>query len=178
MNIAIIGSGNVGLITGACFADVGNKVMCYDIDVDKIKKFNDGKIDIYESGINRLINKNLNSSLFFSDDINHTIRQSDIIFLTVGTPMGKSGETNMEYMYSAAKDIGLSLKSSKLIVTKSTIPVGETYKVKQIIQKHITGNNVEFDIANNPEFLKEGKGISDFMSPDRIVVGIDNPKLL
>ena len=178
MNIAIIGSGNVGLITGACFADVGNKVICYDIDVDKIKKFNDGEIDIYESGLNRLINKNLNSSLFFSEDINHTVRQSDIIFLTVGTPMGKSGETNMEYMYSAAKDVGSSLKSSKLIVTKSTIPVGETYKVKQIIQKHIIGNNVEFNIANNPEFLKEGKGISDFMSPDRIVVGIDNPELM
>ena len=178
MNIAIIGSGNVGLITGACFADVGNKVICYDIDADKIQKFNDGKIDIYESGLNRLINKNLNSSLFFSEDINHTVRQSDIIFLTVGTPMGKSGETNMEYMYSAAKDVGSSLKSSKLIVTKSTIPVGETYKVKQIIQKHIIGNNVEFNIANNPEFLKEGKGISDFMSPDRIVVGIDNPELM
>ena len=178
MNIAIIGSGNVGLITGACFADVGNKVICYDIDADKIQKFNDGKIDIYESGLNRLINKNLNSSLFFSEDINHTVRQSDIIFLTVGTPMGKSGETNMEYMYSAAEDVGSSLKSSKLIVTKSTIPVGETYKVKQIIQKHIIGNNVEFNIANNPEFLKEGKGISDFMSPDRIVVGIDDPELM
>ena len=177
MNIAIIGSGNVGLITGACFADVGNKVICYDIDTDKIKNLNEGKVDVYESGLDRLINKNLNSNLFFSYDIKHVIKESDIIFLTVGTPMGEKGETNMEYMYSAAKDIGACLKSSKLIITKSTIPVGETYKVKQIIQNQIKETNVEFNIANNPEFLKEGKGISDFMSPDRIVVGIDNSQL-
>ena len=179
MNIGIIGSGNVGLITGACFADVGNSVFCYDIDLDKIKNLNEGIVDIYEVGLARLINKNLNSSIFFENHIDGLMSKCDIIFLTVGTPMSDSGETNMDYIYKAAELIGEKINDKKIIITKSTIPVGQTHEIKKIIQKKIDNRkvSVEFEIANNPEFLKEGKGISDFMSPDRIIIGIDNDNL-
>ena len=176
MNIAIIGTGNVGLITGACLAHVGNSVMCYDVNKKKIDNLKDGKIDLYEPGLDKIVLQNLDSNLFFTNSIKNTIENSDIIFLTVGTPMNSDGSTNMDYIYSAAKDIGVHINSKKIIVTKSTIPIGETYKIKNIITSIIKDRDVEinFDVANNPEFLKEGKGVSDFMSPDRIVVGVDN----
>ena len=179
MNIGIIGSGNVGLITGACFADVGNKVFCYDINLDKIKDLSKGVVDIYEPGLDSLVNKNLNSSLFFESDLDMVISKSDIIFLTVGTPMSKAGETNMEFIYNAADSVGKYINNHKIIVVKSTVPASQTHAIKNRIQKRINNRkiNVKFEIANNPEFLKEGKGISDFMSPDRIIVGIDDDNL-
>ena len=179
MNIAIIGSGNVGLITGACLADVGNKVICYDIDSDKIQNLHKGIVDVYEHGLERLVNKNLNKNLFFRTDIENILSVSDVVFLTVGTPMSENGETDMKYIYSAAEQIGDLINNEILIITKSTIPVGETYKIEKIIQDKINSRKVDvkFSIANNPEFLKEGKGISDFMSPDRIIVGVDDGDL-
>ena len=179
MNIGIIGAGNVGLITGACFADVGNNVFCYDIDLEKIKNLNKGIVDIYEVGLDSLVNKNLNSSLFFENNISRIMSKCDIIFLTVGTPMSDSGETNMDYIYKASDLIGDNINDRKIIITKSTVPVGQTHEIQKRIQRKINNRkvNVEFEIANNPEFLKEGKGISDFMSPDRVIVGIDNDNL-
>ena len=179
MNIAIIGTGNVGLITGACLSDVGNKVFCFDIDSEKIENLKNGNVQIYESGLNRLVNKNLNVNLFFSHNLESVVSDSDIIFLTVGTPMNQSGGTNMDCIYNAAMQIGSCINNKKLIITKSTIPVGETYNIRKIISKEINKRKVDikFDVANNPEFLKEGKGINDFMSPDRIVVGIDDGEL-
>ena len=179
MNIGIIGAGNVGLITGACFADVGNNVFCYDIDLEKIKNLNKGIVDIYEVGLDSLVNKNLNSSLFFENNISRIMSKCDIVFLTVGTPMSDSGETNMDYIYKASDLIGDNINDRKIIITKSTVPVGQTHEIQKRIQRKINNRkvNVEFEIANNPEFLKEGKGISDFMSPDRVIVGIDNDNL-
>ena len=167
MNIAIIGTGNVGLITGACLAQVGNHVICYDIDLKKIDSLKEGNIDIYDSGLDKLVLQNLDSNLFFSNNIKKTVESSDIIFLTVGTPMNSDGSTNMDYIYAAANDLGTYIDSNKLIITKSTIPVGETHEIKDIIDSKIKGRGkkVSFDIANNPEFLKEGKGVHDFMSP-------------
>tara|TARA_Y100000996_G_scaffold290317_1_gene229397 strand:+ start:555 stop:1880 length:1326 start_codon:yes stop_codon:yes gene_type:complete len=179
MNIGIIGAGNVGLITGACFADVGNNVFCYDIDLEKVKNLNKGIVDIYEVGLDSLVNKNLNSSLFFENNISRIMSKCDIVFLTVGTPMSDSGETNMDYIYKASDLIGDNINDRKIIITKSTVPVGQTHEIQKRIQRKINNRkvNVEFEIANNPEFLKEGKGISDFMSPDRVIVGIDNDNL-
>ena len=179
MNIGIIGAGNVGLITGACFADVGNNVFCYDIDLEKIKNLNKGIVDIYEVGLDSLVNKNLNSSLFFENNISRIMSKCDIVFLTVGTPMSDSGETNMDYIYKASDLIGDNINDRKIIITKSTVPVGQTHEIQKRIQRKINNRkvNVEFEIANNPEFLKEGKGISDFMSPDRVIVGIDSDNL-
>jgi len=179
MNIAIIGTGNVGLITGACLAQVGNHVICYDIDLKKIDSLKEGNIDIYDSGLDKLVLQNLDSNLFFSNNIKKTVESSDIIFLTVGTPMNSDGSTNMDYIYAAANDLGTYIDSKKLIITKSTIPVGETHEIKDIIDSKIKGmgKKISFDIANNPEFLKEGRGVDDFMSPDRIIVGVDDKSL-
>ena len=179
MNIAIIGTGNVGLITGACLAQVGNHIICHDIDLKKIDSLKKGKIDIYDSGLDKLVLQNLDSNLFFSNNIKKTVESSDIIFLTVGTPMNSDGSTNMDYIYAAANDLGTYIDSKKLIVTKSTIPVGETHKIRDIIDLKIKdrNKNISFDVANNPEFLKEGRGVDDFMSPDRIIVGVDDKSL-
>ncbi len=181
MNIAVIGTGYVGLVTGACFSDFGNSVICVDIDKKKIKSINQGNIPIFEPGINKLINENkLKKTLFFSDDIKKTIQKSDIIFITVGTPMDKDGCANLEYIYNVAEDIGNYINGYKIVITKSTIPVGTTTKVKEIISKKIKSRaeTFNFDIVNNPEFLKEGKAINDFMFPDRIVVGIESEKVI
>ena len=176
MNIAIIGTGNVGLITGACLAHVGNHVICHDINLKKINNLKNGIIDIYDPGLDKLVSQNLDINLFFSNNIKKTVESANIIFLTVGTPMNLDGSTNMDFIYSAANKIGAYIDSKKLIVTKSTIPVGETYKIKNIIDGKIKdrGKEICIDIANNPEFLKEGKGVDDFMSPDRIIVGVDD----
>ena len=177
MKILVIGTGYVGLVTGACFAYNGNKVTCLDIDKNKIDKLNKGEIPLFEPGLSKIIDESvLNNCLFFSTNYKKSIQESDIIFLSVGTPMKDNGESDLKYINTAAKTIGEFIDSYKLIVVKSTVPVGTSFNVQKIIKREIDnrGEKINFDISNNPEFLKEGKAVNDFMSPDRVVVGIDN----
>ena len=180
MKITIIGTGYVGLVTGVCFSSVGHKVICLDIDNKKIDLLNKGVSTISEPGLNKLIKKSLNNkSISFSSDIKNSISKSDVIFIAVGTPMNQDGSSNLNYIYNAAEDIGKYINDKKIIITKSTIPVGTTHKVQKIISKQIFERNqdIKFSICNNPEFLKEGKAVDDFMYPDRIVIGLDDIKL-
>ena len=180
MNITIIGTGYVGLVTGACFAYMGNKVTCLDIDEDKVKILKKGEIPIYEPGLKKIIDNSVkNDCLHFSSNVKESIQKSDIIFLAVGTPMNNDGSSNLSYIFKAAEDIGNFINKHKIIITKSTIPVGTTFEIKKIIYKNIVQREVDikFDICNNPEFLKEGKAVDDFMTPDRIVIGLENQKL-
>jgi len=180
MKITILGTGYVGLVTGACFANVGNNVICCDIDENKIDLLNQNKLPIYEPGLLKILNDSIsNKSISFSSNIKESVEESDIIFIAVGTPMNKDGSSNLEYIYSAAKDIGGYINKHKLIITKSTIPVGTTLKIKEIIKTQINERKegIDFDIANNPEFLKEGKAVNDFNSPDRIIIGIENDSM-
>ena len=177
MKITIIGTGYVGLVTGACLSYVGNKVTCVDIDQDKVDKLNQGIIPIYEQGLEKIVKQSSkNKCLFFTTDIKNSIKKSDIIFIAVGTPQNKDGSSNLEFVYNAAQDIGKYIDKSKIILTKSTIPVGTTFNIKKIINDEIKDRNkkIDFSICNNPEFLKEGKAVNDFMFPDRIIVGIEN----
>ncbi|MDB4859567.1 UDP-glucose/GDP-mannose dehydrogenase family protein [Candidatus Marinimicrobia bacterium] len=179
MKILVIGTGYVGLVTGACFAYTGNKVICLDIDRNKVDSLKNGDIPIFEPGLSKIVKDCIsNDCLFFSTDYKNSIINSDIIFLAVGTPMKNNGESDLKYINSAAKSIGKYIDSYKLVVVKSTVPVGTSFNVQKIIQKELDIRNkkIAFDIANNPEFLKEGKAVSDFLSPDRIIIGLDNNK--
>lgn len=180
MKISVIGAGYVGLVTGACFAYVGNEVHCLDINKQKINNLRRNKIPIFEEKLDKIIEDSVDKKrLFFSSNLEKTIKSSNIIFLAVSTPMNDDGSSNLEYILKAAKDIGKSIESYKVIVVKSTVPVGVTSRIKEVIEKEIKKRNKDifFDIANNPEFLKEGKAVDDFMSPDRIIVGIENQEL-
>ena len=180
MKIGIIGSGYVGLVTGSCFAEFGNSVICADIDENKIDSIKSGNIPIYEPGLKKLINENLiKKTILFTTDIKKTIQNSDVIFITVGTPMKKDGSACLKAIYKVAEDIGRFINAYKIIITKSTIPVGTTLKIDTIIKNTIIKNKllIDFDIANNPEFLKEGKAVNDFMYPDRIIIGLENEKI-
>ena len=180
MKITVIGTGYVGLVTGTCFAHMGNKVTCLDIDKEKIDNLSKGIVPIFEPGLEKIVKQSINNNaLSFSSNTKESIIKSDIIFIAVGTPMYDDGSSNLEYVYKASEDIGRYLDSHKIIITKSTIPVGTTNKIKNIILKKINSRveNLSFDICNNPEFLKEGKAVDDFMSPDRIIIGIENEKL-
>ncbi|RBW54252.1 UDP-glucose 6-dehydrogenase [Tenacibaculum sp. E3R01] len=176
MKIAVIGAGYVGLVTGTCFSEMGNDVICVDIDKEKIENLDKGIIPIYEPGLKELIHNNISKTLFFSEDIKRAIQKSDIIFISVGTPMMKDGNADLSAVFDVAKTIGEVIDSYKIIVSKSTVPVGTTLKIKEIIQSGVTkrNNNVEFDVVSNPEFLKEGAAVVDFMKPDRVVIGAEN----
>ena len=177
MNITVIGSGYVGLITAACFASRGNIVTCIDTDVDKVKSLKNNKIPIYEPGLSRsILNSSEKNCISFTTDYEKSIKKSSIIFITVGTPMKDDGSPNLSYVYQSAKDIGKHIQSKTIVITKSTVPVGTTYKVKSIIEHEIKARDEEisFDIANNPEFLKQGRAMDDFNSPDRIIIGLEN----
>lgn len=178
MNLAIMGTGYVGLVTGTCFAEMGNRVICIDIDNQKIENLNRGIVPIYEPGLKRMIEKNLNKTLFFTTSFRNTINNSDIVFIAVGTPQGKDGSADLQYVLKVAKDIGKNMNHSLLIVDKSTVPVGTADKVKETIQKELNLRKVdiEFDVVSNPEFLKEGDAANDFMKPDRVIVGADSKK--
>ena len=179
MNITVIGTGYVGLVTGSCFSYTGNNVICLDVDKDKINDLQQGKIPIYEPGLDKIIDCCIeNSCLTFSCNVKKSIQNSDIIFLAVGTPMKRNGSSDLSYIKKAGKDIGKYINKHKIVITKSTIPVGTTYKIKKIIQDEIDKRkeNIKFDIANNPEFLKQGKAVNDFISPNRIIVGVENKK--
>ncbi|MDP3313307.1 UDP-glucose/GDP-mannose dehydrogenase family protein [Lutibacter sp.] len=177
MNITVVGSGYVGLVSGTCFSEMGNKVTCVDIDETKILKLKEGIIPIYEPGLEPMILKNVASSnLFFTTNINDAIKNAEIVFIAVGTPMGDDGSADLQYVISVAISIGKVLEHSIVVVDKSTVPVGTADKVKAAIQNELDkrGKNISFDVVSNPEFLKEGAAIIDFMKPDRVVIGADS----
>jgi UDPglucose 6-dehydrogenase len=174
VKLTIIGTGYVGLVTGACFADSGNDVICMDIDKKKIDSLKKGVVPIYEPGLKELIQKNHKEGrLEFTTDIKNAVRRSSIIFIAVGTPPDHNGATDLGAIKAVARDIGRYMNEPKIVVTKSTVPVGTADVIKKIIAKE-TG--LQFDVASNPEFLKEGAAIDDFMKPDRVVVGVENEK--
>jgi len=172
VNICMIGAGYVGLVTGTCLAESGNEVICVDVDARKISLLKKGEVPIYEPGLETLIKRNVKEKrLTFTTDLATGVRNSLIIFIAVGTPPNRDGSSNLNYVYEAARGIGKEINGYKIVVTKSTVPVGTAEKVKMIIAQEVKH---PFDIASNPEFLKEGAAIEDFMKPDRIVLGVEN----
>lgn len=179
MKIAIVGTGYVGLVSGTCFADMGIEVACVDIDQKKIDALRNGNIPIYEPGLAPMVKRNYEAGrLSFTTNLAEVLPDSEIIFSAVGTPPDEDGSADLHYVLDVASTIGRNINSYKLIVTKSTVPVGTAAKVRATIQEEIDkrGVDVPFDVASNPEFLKEGAAIKDFMSPDRVVVGVDSEK--
>ena len=177
MNLTVIGSGYVGLVSGACFAEMGNEVICVDIDKEKIQKLEKGIIPIYEPGLSTMVLKNVeNKNLVFSTSLNESIENASIIFIAVGTPMGDDGSADLQYVLSVAKEIGQFMNHELVIVDKSTVPIGTADKVRETIQVELDKRNstLQFHVVSNPEFLKEGDAIYDFMKPDRVVIGADN----
>jgi UDPglucose 6-dehydrogenase len=169
MKIAVVGTGYVGLVTGTCFAETGNDICCVDIDADKINKLKAGQITIYEPGLEKLFLRNLKEErLHFTTNLEEGIKDATIIFLALPTPPGENGSADLKYVLGVAEDIGKILTSYKVIVDKSTVPVGTAQKVHNAVAKNYSG---EFDIVSNPEFLREGVAVEDFMKPDRVVVG-------
>jgi len=172
MKLTIVGSGYVGLVAGTCFADSGNDVMCVDVDAAKIKALNAGKIPIYEPGLEELVHKNVREKrLSFSTDLATAVGQSEVVFIAVGTPEGESGDADLQYVISAAEQVGKALKRYTIIVDKSTVPVGTADRVREAVAK-VTDQ--PFDVVSNPEFLKEGAAIDDFLKPDRVVIGTNS----
>ncbi|KAA9004672.1 UDP-glucose/GDP-mannose dehydrogenase family protein [Paenibacillus spiritus] len=175
MKLTVIGTGYVGLVSGVCFTLNGNHVVCVDKDEEKIAKLNQMESPIYEPGIEALIEMNLREGrLAFSSDLGESVRRSDIVILAVGTPSLPSGEANLEYIENAAAEVGQAMDGYKIIMTKSTVPVGTNEKIRQIIAANTPH---PFDIVSAPEFLREGSAIRDTLHPDRIIIGIDNPKV-
>ncbi|WP_317373154.1 UDP-glucose/GDP-mannose dehydrogenase family protein, partial [Helicobacter canis] len=181
MRVTIIGSGYVGLVAGACFAQMGNNVTCLDIDKDKIAKLQKGIVPIYEPGLSEMIVENqAKGTLSFTDSKPKAISQAEVIFIAVGTPMGDDGSADLRFVRAVAQDIGEHLNDYAVVVDKSTVPVGTAREVRSIIAKALEsrGKDIEFAVVSNPEFLKEGVAIKDFMSPDRVVIGSDCAKAL
>ena len=179
MNIAIVGTGYVGLVSGACFAETGATVTCVDVDEKKIESLKKGIIPIYEPGLDELVMKNINAGrLKFTTSLPDVINEQEIIFTAVGTPPDEDGSADLKYVLQVAKTIGEHLNRYLVVVTKSTVPVGTSHKVYDTIKAELDkrGAEVNFDVASNPEFLKEGNAIKDFMSPDRVVVGVDSER--
>lgn len=177
MNIAIVGTGYVGLVSGACFADTGAVVTCVDVDAAKIERLKRGEIPIYEPGLDELVVKNVKAGrLRFTTDLASVLNEQEIVFSAVGTPPDEDGSADLKYVLQVAKTIGENLTKYLVVVTKSTVPVGTARKVRAAIQAELDrrGVDVVFDVASNPEFLKEGNAIKDFMSPDRVVVGVES----
>ena len=177
MNITVIGSGYVGLVSGTCFAEMGNRVTCVDIDPVKIEKLNQGIIPIFEPGLETMVLKNVkNKNLFFTTELNEALQNSEIAFIAVGTPMGSDGSADLQYVLAVAKSIGQTMQKRLIVVDKSTVPIGTADKVQSTIKKELDKRNsdLQFDVVSNPEFLKEGAAIEDFMKPDRVVVGTDS----
>ena len=179
MNIAIVGTGYVGLVTGTCFSEMGVHVTCVDVDEHKIEKLKQGIVPIYEPGLETLVKKNMKSGrLKFTTRLEDIINDVDIVFSAVGTPPDEDGSADLKYVLNVARTIGRHINRYVVVVTKSTVPVGTARKVKATIQEELDkrGVNVDFDIASNPEFLKEGNAVKDFMSPDRVVVGVESER--
>jgi UDPglucose 6-dehydrogenase len=179
MNVTIVGTGYVGLVTGACLAETGVTVNCIDVDKTKIDKLNEGIIPIYEPGLDDLVKRNAEKErLFFSTNLGDYVNGSDAIFIAVGTPPDEDGSADLQYVLAVARQIGRHLDKYTVVVTKSTVPVGTSKKVKAALAEELKIRNVDvpFDVASNPEFLKEGNAIDDFLKPDRIVVGVESEK--
>ena len=179
MNIAIVGTGYVGLVTGTCFAETGVNVTCVDVKAEKIENLQKGIIPIYEPGLEDMVQRNVNAGrLHFTTALENCLDNVDIVFSAVGTPPDEDGSADLSYVLAVAKTIGANMKKYTLVVTKSTVPVGTAHKVKDTIQAELDkrGVSIEFDVASNPEFLKEGNAIDDFMSPDRVVVGVESER--
>ena len=177
MNIAVIGSGYVGLVSGTCFAEMGNKVTCVDIDQKKIQKLEEGIIPIFEPGLEQMVLKNVQyKNLFFTTKLGEAISDVEIVFIAVGTPIGDDGSADLQYVLAVAKSIGETMNKRLIVVDKSTVPIGTADKVKATIQAELDkrGEAIEFSVVSNPEFLKEGAAIDDFMKPDRVVIGADS----
>ncbi|EPX60491.1 UDP-glucose dehydrogenase [Cystobacter fuscus DSM 2262] len=174
MHISIIGSGYVGLVAGTCFADSGNDVICVDINAEKIAQLQRGEIPIYEPGLEELIRKNTRERrLSFTTELSTAVARSQVVFIAVGTPEGESGEADLQYVLSAAEQIGRAIQQYTVVVDKSTVPVGTADKVRETIAR-VT--QVEFDVVSNPEFLKEGAALDDFLKPDRVVIGTESER--
>ncbi len=180
MRVCMIGTGYVGLVTGACLAEQGNHVWCVDIDEDKISRLNAGVVPIYEPGLEDIIKRNVSQGrLKFTTDTKEAVKNSFFVFIAVGTPPDGNGNADLKYVMQAAQNIGSSLEGYKIIAIKSTVPVGTTHKIKTIITEELTKRgrtDIDFDVAFCPEFLKEGSAVDDFLSPDRIVIGAENDR--
>ena len=180
MNIVMLGTGYVGLVSGTCFAEMGNQVICIDKDQRKIDMLTRGKVPIYEPGLDALIQQNVSEErLMFTQPQPEIFAKADIIFICVGTPQSSDGSADLTAVWSAANDIGDSCDGYTVVVTKSTVPVGTTGRVETLIKERLTNrnSNATIGMANNPEFLKEGNAVDDFMSPDRVVVGADTDRV-
>ena len=176
-SITIIGSGYVGLVTGTCFSEMGNRVNCVDIDTVKIENLKKGIVPIYEPGLSKMLLENQErGNLSFTTNLKSVLNKTDIVFIAVGTPMGENGSADMQYVMAVAKEIGQLMEKPLLVVDKSTVPVGTADKVRAVIQKELDNRKLDltFDVVSNPEFLKEGNAIADFMKPDRVIIGADN----
>ena len=181
MRITVIGSGYVGLVSGVCFAQMGNTVTCVDIDEGKIESLKQGHIPIYEPGLEDMVLENYEkATLDFTTDIQSAIAATSIAFIAVGTPMGEDGSADLQYVLTVAKSIGEHMQDYMVVVDKSTVPIGTAEKVKAAIQTELDkrGSDLTFDVVSNPEFLKEGAAINDFMHPDRVVIGADSEKAM
>lgn len=179
MNIAIVGTGYVGLVSGACFSEMGINVTCVDIDEKKIQKLKDGVMPIYEPGLDELVERNVKAGrLQFTTDLTTCLDDVEVVFSAVGTPPDEDGSADLKYVLEVARTVGRNINKHVVLVTKSTVPVGTAKKVRAAIQEELDkrGVNIEFDVASNPEFLKEGAAIKDFMAPDRVVVGVESER--
>lgn len=179
MKIAIVGTGYVGLVTGTCFAEIGVNVICVDTNSEKIEALKQGIIPIYENGLEEMVNRNAKAGrLQFTTSLESCLNEVDVIFSAVGTPPDEDGSADLSYVLEVARTIGQNMKKYVLVVTKSTVPVGTAGKVRAAIQAELDkrGIDVDFDVASNPEFLKEGNAVADFMSPDRVVVGVESER--
>lgn len=177
MKIAIVGTGYVGLVSGACFAEMGTEVFCVDVDAKKIENLKQGIIPIYEPGLEDMVHRNRKAGrLHFTTDLTECLDEVEVLFSAVGTPPDEDGSADLKYVLEVARTVGRNMKKHILVVTKSTVPVGTARKVRAAIQEELDrrGAEIEFDVASNPEFLKEGAAIKDFMSPDRVVVGVES----
>ncbi len=171
--MTVIGTGYVGLVAGACLADMGNEVICIDNDPKKLKQLEEGIIPIYEPGLEELVKFHVaEKRLIFSDDLDYAVKNSQVCFIAVGTPQGEDGSADLQYVFEVARQIAKSMNNYKVIVNKSTVPVGTAEKVSQVIKQN---TNIPFDVVSNPEFLKQGSAVDDFLYPDRVVIGSDSP---
>lgn len=181
MKISVVGTGYVGLVSGACLADVGNDVLCLDVDAQKIKRLNDGDIPIYEPGLEAVVARNVAAGrLQFTDDVARSVAFGDVQFIAVGTPPGEDGSADLSHVLEAARNIGRHMNERKVIVDKSTVPVGTADKVRDAVRAELERREmkIDFSMVSNPEFLKEGAAVEDFMRPDRIVVGADDERAI
>lgn len=179
MKIAVIGTGYVGLVTGTCFAETGINVVCVDIDKKKVERLRNGEVPIYEPGLDALLERNIEKGrISFTTSLEKGIQEADAVFIAVGTPPDEDGSADLKYVLGVASEIGQHMQEYKVIVTKSTVPVGTSFKVKDAVNAELVkrGERIPFDVASNPEFLKEGSAVDDFLKPDRIVVGIESKR--